>query len=455
MNALRPVQAFTGPIRAGGSEAAVKTLQIYAVTLMVFPSDTVIRAVGASGYVASLVAMFIFVAWIASVVLGLHDPRRSHNPVRAVLGLMWVVTLVSYVVMHLYLRPPEEQLAADRWLMELIGTTGVIVVAGGMLTNFEDIRRAQRAIVWGGGFCGLLAALQFWFSLDLTWIVRAIPGFTTNGDNSGIVTRDALNRVSGTSVHPIELGTVSAMLLPLAFNLVIYDKERRLWRRWLPALLILSAIATSVSRSAILACVVSVLPYILLLPPAKRLAALALAPLAVVGAFVAIPGLVTTLSSFFTVGSSDPSIASRVDDYPFVERAVALHPWVGQGGGSFVPANAIQILDNQYLKTAIELGLVGLLIFILILLVPAITALTARQALRSDEARSLCAGLAGACLAAGVASFTFDSWSFPMFTGVHAYLLGLTAACWGIGVGDARLLRSARVVTVHSTVGVY
>jgi O-antigen ligase len=436
LGSIRVETVGRSPLRDAGKEGAIKTLQVYAITLMVFPSDMVIKAVGAGGYVASLVAMFVFAAWAATTLLGFHAPVRSRNPVRAVLALLWVVSLVSYVLMHLDQRSPAEGLAADRWMMQLMGATGVIVVAGGMLRSLDDVRRAQRAIVWGGAFCAFIGALQFWFSLDLTFILRMLPGFSVNSESAGILSRAALNRVSGTASHPIELGAVAAMILPLAINLGIYDTVRKPWRRWLPVVLVISATATSVSRSAILTFVVAMVTYILLLPAAKRVAALALMPLAVVAAFFTIPGLLTTLTSFFSAGTSDPSISTRVDDYPFVERTVAARPWFGQGGGTFLPTDLLQILDNQYLKTAIELGIIGLIVFCLFLVIPAIAAFTARRALVAEEAKSLCAALGGSCLAAAVGSFTFDSWSFPMFIGVHAYILGLVAACWGLGVAD-------------------
>ena len=88
------------------------------------------------------------------------------------------------------------------------------------------------------------------------------------------------------------------------------------------------------------------------------------------------------------------------------------------------------ILDNQYLKTAIELGLIGVVVLVAFFLVPLISALVARRRSGDPELRLLCAALAGAALAAGVCSLTFDSLSFPMFTNVHALVIGLIGACW-------------------------
>ena len=69
----------------------------------------------------------------------------------------------------------------------------------------------------------------------------------------------------------------------------------------------------------------------------------------------------------------------------------------------------LDILDNQYLKTAVELGLVGVVVLAAFFLVPVIAALVARRRSGDPELRLLCAALAGAALAAGVCSLTFDS----------------------------------------------
>ena len=93
-------------------------------------------------------------------------------------------------------------------------------------------------MIWGGAFCGFVAALQFWVSLDIAPYLRMLPGFEMNFDNPAIVARSGLSRVSGTSIHAIELGVVAGMLLPLAIWLALYDTERTMRRRWIPVALI-------------------------------------------------------------------------------------------------------------------------------------------------------------------------------------------------------------------------
>ena len=152
------------------------------------------------------------------------------------------------------------------------------------------------------------------------------------------------------------------MLLPLAIYLAICDTERSARRRWAPVALIALAIPTSVSRSAILSVAVALAVLVVLMPARQRLVAL------VRDAVRARGGL---------------HGGARPDRHPDVvlrgrhERPVGGHarerlpagraarqeaPWFGHGGGTYIPDNVLDILDNQYLKTAIELGLVGVVV---------------------------------------------------------------------------------------------
>jgi hypothetical protein len=439
-HAFRSATALDFASRIPARSHAVPILQLFALTVMVFPSDSVIEAIGATGYLAALVGMFMFAAYLAATLFGLHDPFRRRHPIRGLLCVLWLTVLASYVVMDRSALDVTQLAGADRMLMQLAVITGVALIAAECLGSLHDVRRVLRTLCWGGAFCGVVAALQFWMSLDVASYLREVPGFSLNFDNPGIIDRAALNRVAGTAIHPIELGVVAGMLLPLAIYLAISDTARSARSRWAPVVLIGIGISTSVSRSAIIAAGIALAVVVVLMPARQRLVALTAVPFAVAVVFMSAPGLISTLTSFFGAGTSDMSVATRVSDYPLVERLVHQAPWFGQGGGTYIPGNVFDILDNQYLKTAIELGLVGLVALAAYFLVPAIVALTARRRSSDPELRLLCAALAGAALAAAACSFTFDSLSFPMFANVHALIVGLIGAGWRLAPAGARAI---------------
>jgi len=347
-----------------------------------------------------------------------------------VLCLFWISVLASYIAMDRGTLTVSQATAADRLMLQLAVITGVALVAAEFINSLHDMRRVLRALIWGGAFCGVVAALQFWISLDITPYLRDLPGFSINFDNPANIGRAGLSRVDGTAITAIELGVVAGMLLPLAIYLAIYDADRPARWRWAPVVLIALAIPASVSRSGVISVVLALGVLLVLMPTRQRLVAICAAPLGLAAVFMSAHGVIGTLSSFFGAGTSDNSVQARLYDYPEVERLLGQAPWFGHGGGTYLPENPLFILDNQYLKTAIELGLIGVVILAAFFLVPMISALVARRRSSDPELRLLCAALAGAALAAGVCSLTFDSLAFPMFANVYALVIGLIGACW-------------------------
>jgi O-Antigen ligase len=415
---------------------AVPLLRAFALAVMLVPSNTVISAIGAPGYPGSLIGVFVFGVYSASVLFGIHNPTRTKHPIQWVVLLLWLSVLASYVLMDRAALTSEQLLNSDRLLIKIAIVSGVALTAAEWLNSLDDVRRVIRALCWGGAVCGFIAAVQYTFSYDLAQFARDLPGFTLNQDNPFILSRGSLNRATGTAVTPIELGVVAGMLLPLAVWLGLHDLERRTIKRWAPAMLIAMAAATSVSRSGILAIAAAFGVMVLLMPPIPKATALCAVPFAVGGAFMTAHGLIGTLASFFSAGSSDSSIQYRTHDYPLAESVWQKAPIFGHGGGTWIPANELNIFDNQYLNTSVELGLVGLIALLAFLLVPGITALVARKRSTDPELRLLCAALAGAGLAAAGCSATFDSLAFPMFLNVYALVIGLAGACWRLSATE-------------------
>jgi lipopolysaccharide exporter len=411
---------------------AVRLLQVFAFTLIVIPGDFVIKSVGADGYPAALVAYLLFVLWFAGTMLGQHRSRAYRYPTRITLVLLWIVSLASYALINHGLLTGTQLTAANRWFMQLLVMSAVVIVAAEGLPTLEDVRRVLRALIWGGAVCGVVAALQFRWNLDLTSYLK-LPGFTTNSAaaiDATVVARGAQNRVPGTGIDPIEMGVAMSMLLALAIYMMIYDTRRRKWLRVVPVILITVAVAASVSRSAVIAVVIACGGLVISFPPTRRLKGLATVPIALGVIALAAPGLIQTLVAFFAAAPTDPSITHRTNNYPYVLHLVRAAPWLGQGGGTYVPAFSANVLDNEYLSIVIELGLLGLAALIFYMLWPVVCAFVARNRTSNPELRDLCAALGAAELAAVATSATFDSFSFPMFYNLQALIVGLIGAVW-------------------------
>jgi O-antigen ligase len=118
-------------------------------------------------------------------------------------------------------------------------------------------------------------------------------------------------------------------------------------------------------------------------------------------------------------------------------------PLFGHGGGTYLP-DYLHVTDDQFLKTAVELGLVGVVVLAVLFLYPTLAALVARGQTDDEALRLLLGVLAGAALAAGVCSVGFDSLSFPMFYNTFALVLGLIGACCRLAMGGETFAQKRR-----------
>jgi len=180
----------------------------------------------------------------------------------------------------------------------------------------------------------------------------------------------------------------------------------------------------------LLSLVVVVVVMIPFLPLTARRWSYVLVPAGLVSVFALVPGMIATMVGTFVTSSNDPSITTRLNNYPRVEAMVAERPMLGTGPGTYLPANALKILDNQYLKAAVEMGLLGTAAIALFFALPAVAALLAARTLVDPGMRALAGGISGSCFAALVTSATFDSMSFPTFAMVFAFLAGLSGSVW-------------------------
>jgi polysaccharide biosynthesis protein PslJ len=406
---------------------AVGLLRMEALLLGVLPAGLVFGPLGGVGSPARVLGLGLFLLWACSAFtpgLGV----RACVPVRIVLALTWVSTLVSYVLLHFDAVNGVEVTSADTYLIQLLAFSGVALTAAECLRSKDEVLVVVRTAVFAAGFSAFVAILQFRPGIDISSWFAKIPFLSANGTFGDIQARGGFNRPPGTAVHPIEFSVITATALAFAIHLFLYDGARPYWRRALTFGVIAVAVPISISRSALVAAAVVVVYFIVGAPPALRTRAFAFLGGFSVVIFVLIPGMIGTLKGLVTAGASDSSIATRTSDYAAVARYIRPHPWFGRGGGTFLPS--YRILDNQYLLTLIELGLVGLVCLIVLYFSISCLGRAARRHARSEPDRSfsqMCAAAGMACL---VALFTFDALSFPTFTAFSALWLGIAGAWW-------------------------
>jgi hypothetical protein len=252
--------------------------------------------------------------------------------------------------------------------------------------------------------------------------------------------RGGLIRAVGSSAHPIELGVVLALAVPLGLALAFGSGRR--W--WIPTAVVLIGVMSAVSRTPIIVLAVGGLVLLWLQPrDVKRLLPL-LVPLVVV-VKLAVPGSIATLkNAFFPVGGlveeqsayyreADPLLAGgRIRQLgPMLDEA-SRTPLLGQGfatrqTGFNNPLRNAPILDNQWLGLLLEIGIVGVVGW------AALFVGSARRLGRAARRRAgpdgwLAAGMAASIVGFGVAMFTFDGFAFTQATFVFWMLISLSGS---------------------------
>jgi O-antigen ligase len=400
-------------------------LQLYVVVLVLIPPTYVIEPLGGIGTPATVVGLVCLCLWGLALLTPGQYLRRTNLPVRIVMGALIGTIVLSYTVLHEHWVPGPELLSSDRMLLQVLSWIGVALLAAEGLRDREDVMRVLRTLVGAVAIMAVIGVLQFYAGIDLAELASHVPGVTPNSDLLSIQARSGFRRPAGTATHPIEFGCVIAMALPLALHLARFDLARSKLRRWLPLLAIAAGIPVAVSRSAIVCGLAAFVVVFVGLEPKHRPRALTAMGVFAIGVYATTPGLLGTIRDLFLKSGSDTSISTRTDDYQVVAEYVRQSPLFGRGPGTFLPT--YRILDNQYLLSAIEIGLTGVAIVAIYLLSSFFLGRGAR--LRSEDAagRDLGQAMAAAGLAAATAAFTFDGFSFLMYAGLVPLCLGVTA----------------------------
>jgi O-antigen ligase len=436
---------------------AVIFVIVYAVLLICIPSQLVLGSLGAAGTPANMWGIAALLWWVCSTLAGMSH-TRGFTPIRIVIGLLALSVASSYIsgTIRGWFAPADvrqitdelwtllpvtlEDLtstmikAADRGLLSFAGWAGIALLTADGLKSWKDLHRLATWVSWLGTFLAGLGIVQYFTKLDIAGFFR-FPGLVANSDFGMVDSRSILNRVSGTAVHPIEYGVVLAAIFPLALHYGFTHRGKM--TAWVPTIVIGVGAPMAISRSGVLALMAASLVLLLGWSGSRRRRALILAPIAAVALRLAIPGLLGTIVSLFTNFFNDPSISGRTQDYGVVFGVFADNPWFGRGLFTFVP-RYYRILDNQYLVTLVELGIIGLTALILFFVVGVFTALGARRRAMLAGDKDIALALAASLVGLAGSYATFDAWGFPMAAGITFLVVGMIGAAWQNSVRDAK-----------------
>jgi polysaccharide biosynthesis protein PslJ len=390
---------------------------------------------------------FVAAGWIASLLV---DPRvrlhRSHFD-----GPLLAITLsicASIVWNHSHIAALGVQSEVTKRLTFFLSFVLIVYLFASLVRTYEALDAIVRTLVASGGVLALSALVESATHYNVfNHLQGHVPLLRFQGLPYSLVAQDLRGgrlRVYASSEHPIALGALFAMLLPLA----VYVARTR-GRRWWPAvtLLFLGSVAT-VSRTAIVMLIVIVLMYVWL----RRREVRVLWPLvlpALVAVHIALPGTLGSLSqSFFPKGGlvqQQRQGAHTRGSGRIADIGPAVAQWrkdalFGEGYGSRETdktrlQNAL-ILDDQWLGTLLEVGFVGTVAWIWLFI--AFVRRLAREAKEDRTDRGwLAVALAGGPCAYAVGMLTYDAFSFVQVTVMLFVFFGLGGALLSISRAPA------------------
>ncbi|SDC92426.1 O-antigen ligase family protein [Actinokineospora iranica] len=420
------------PDHLGGKQQAdgATLACVYALAMTMIPAALVLKGMPMAITPGMAIGLVMGVLWFCAQLVTTLGVAKGRNAARTALFLFACSQLATYGYATYGYLPPDELAAADRTLITLLAVISVGIAACDGVRGLARIDRLLKTMVAGATFMAVVGILQFMAGLDLTQYLMP-PGLRPNGEMSYVLERSNFRRPAGTAGHPIEFGVVCAMAVPLALHYALRGMDHGgPHRRWWLCLAILAvASMQSLSRSAVLALAIAAIFIIPAMTPKRRVRAL-LGILLFVGAMrVVVPGLVGTLYSLFTSISVDPSAESR---RRAVERAgseIAEHLVLGRGMGTYLPEK-YGWLDNQYLGTLVQNGVVGLVLLIFLYLAGMYCAFRARLASKDPRVRDLGVTIAACIAVPGISSATFDLIGFAVATGYTFLLVGVAGALW-------------------------
>lgn len=431
---------------------ASAVLSAYFLLTIIVPSQSIIAPLGTVGAPSTIVAMGVLGWWVWHHV---HRIRRSQGLpqwVRRTALLFVIVMLVVY--RHAAMQPlvADEIQPADSGLMRVLALMGVVLTASDGISSTERWHDLLDRMVSVTVAVSVLALFQF--ITGQLWIDRfVIPGLANSGTAQTLLGRGAFMRPSGTASHPIEFSAVLGMMLPLVVNRARFVTKGRL-RAWAGVGVVLLVVFVSVSRTALICTALAFLILVPSWPRTTRRLALLGGTIVLVGAAVAVPGLLGTLRGLFQGSADDPSVLSRTAGYAYAAEMFGQNPWFGKGYGTFLPR--YYIFDNGYLQLSMETGLAGVGCFLGLLVAAIMSAHRAARLFTLSRDKEMARALVAAVTAGGVSVAFFDLFAFPQSAGCLVLAVGLSGAALRLAREDPaahlRRVTNQRVVASRSHV---
>ena len=425
-----PARTLPSWAQVRASTDATGILSLYLVLLFVIPGRATLPALGGAGRPAFLLAAGALLWWVTTRAV-VPFAVRGRQPMRWVVAGVFLAACSAYAAGAGRALPGNELRSSDRLMMAPFALVGVALLAMDGIKDRERLQALLRRIGYLGVFLAGVGALQFLFEIDLNPRL-VLPPLSLNLPliEAGSRPGTELLRVTGTTTHYIEFGVVLTMIMPITIHLAMF--ARRQWARlgwWSSTLFIAGASTFSLSRSATIGLLLVLVVLVLSWRPRLQWRAAVVSVLALAVFRALVPGLLGTIKGLVNNAGQDSSVDARTVDYDRAFEFIASRPLFGRGAGTFLPENYF-FLDNQFLLTTIEGGLIGLAGLLLLYGGSYAMGRSIRFGPGDEETRHLGQALSTTVVIGFVVCATFDSLSFLTYTGLLYLVVGLIGATW-------------------------
>jgi polysaccharide biosynthesis protein PslJ len=422
-------------------DAAVLLSLMY-LLLAAIPARLIVPGTTDLGRPALIVGFLLFFWWtVTRFSPGLAMP--GPQPIRWAFFIFFGVLLLGYAVGFTRGLTSMESNAADRTMLYFCVFGGAALTAADGLPNWVRLRSVLKVLVVSATFVAALGLAEYLSNRVLSGYL-VLPGLQEKGWVPVVESRGSSIRVASTTSHYIEMAAYLALVLPFAIHFAIFSRNPK--RRWVAiaaAVIIAGGVASTVSRTGIIAVVIMFMTLIPVWTWRMRYNIAATIAIVAAGGVAASPGLIHTLLHLFDNPSQDSSISTRYERYPLAFKFISQRPWLGRGTGTWVSPQ-YQIMDNQWLDLVLSNGFLGALAYAAMHIIAITVAWQAMKRSSDREVRHLCTALISTQLMGLVVAATFDSLAFLTFATTLGLTVGLCGAVW-------RLTHPARVVRTSTT----
>ena len=380
----------------------------------------------------------LLLAWLASLLVDSRTKLRRtgfEGPLILIVG-----SSVASIVSNPH-RVAQLSSVVDKKLMFFLSFILVLYVTAGVVRRLDSIDYLAKTLVAGGAIVGLSAMIESRTGYNIfNHLDRVIPILRAGAEGEPEAFQKygaAKLRVFGSAQHPIALSAAFVVLTPLA----IYLSQRYRQRRWYACtILLIAGCSATVSRTGVMMLAVVGLVFLWLRPREVRRFWPVIIPALIVIKLV-LPGTLGAIKqSFLPAGgliAEQKSLPGESGSGRIADIGPALQEWkgqplLGQGYGTRVVDLNIRgpkanILDNQWLGTLLETGIVGFFGWLWFFV--RVVRRFGKEAKKDDSDRGwLLVALAAGVAAFGVGMFTYDAFAFIQVTFLLFIFVGLGSA---------------------------